>query len=93
MRLELDEAEILLTRALELAGESGSVRARISATLAYAGFLKLKGELDAAQTMMDEVRDTAEELGMEPVLGGLTVEARLARAGEGRPEELGEAVP
>ena len=48
MRLELDEAEILLTRALELAGESGSVRARISATLAYAGFLKLKGELDAA---------------------------------------------
>jgi class 3 adenylate cyclase/tetratricopeptide (TPR) repeat protein len=66
-RLELDEAEILLTRALELAGESGSVRARISATLAYAGFLKLKGELDAAQTMMDEVRETAEELGMEPV--------------------------
>ena len=27
--LELDEAELLLTRALELAGESGSVRARI----------------------------------------------------------------
>jgi len=41
LRLELDEAEILLTRALELAGESGSVRARINSTLAYAGFLKL----------------------------------------------------
>jgi class 3 adenylate cyclase/tetratricopeptide (TPR) repeat protein len=68
VRLELDEAEILLTRALELAGESGSVRARINATLTYAGFLKLKGELDAAQTMMEEVRETAEELGLEPVL-------------------------
>jgi class 3 adenylate cyclase/tetratricopeptide (TPR) repeat protein len=80
-RLELDEAEILLTRALELAGESGSVRARISATLAYAGFLKLKGELDAAQTMMDEVRDTAEELGMEPVLAASLLKLGwLARA-------------
>ena len=76
VRLELDEAEILLTRALELAGESGSVRARMSATLAYAGFLKQKGELDAAETMMDEVRETAEELGMEPVLA-----AALARLG------------
>jgi tetratricopeptide (TPR) repeat protein len=66
--LELDEAELLLTRALELAGESGSVRARMSATLAYAGFLRVKGELDAAQTMMDEVRESAEETGMEPVL-------------------------
>jgi class 3 adenylate cyclase/tetratricopeptide (TPR) repeat protein len=80
-RLELDEAEILLTRALELAGESGSVRARISATLAYAGFLKLKGELDAAQTMMDEVRDTAEELGMEPALAASLLKLGwLARA-------------
>ncbi len=35
IRLELDEAELLLTRALELAGESGSVRARVGATLAY----------------------------------------------------------
>jgi ATP/maltotriose-dependent transcriptional regulator MalT len=68
MRLELDEAEILLARALELAGESGSVRARVSATLSYAGFLKVKGELGAAQTMMEEVRATAEELGMEPML-------------------------
>ena len=81
MRLELDEAEILLTRALELAGESGSVRARISATLAYAGFLKLKGELEAAQTMMDEVRGTAEELGMEPVLAASLLKLGwLARA-------------
>src|SRR5262249_4687185 len=76
IRLELDEAEILLTRALELAGDSGSVRARMSATLSYAWFLKLKGELDAAETMTEEVRATAEELGMEPVLA-----AALAKLG------------
>jgi class 3 adenylate cyclase/tetratricopeptide (TPR) repeat protein len=70
IRLELDEAELLLTRALELAGESGSVRARLSATLAYAWFLRVKGELDAAETMMEEVRGTAEEFGMEPVMAG-----------------------
>jgi len=79
--LELDEAELVLTRALELAGESGSVRARISATLAYAGFLKVKGELDAAQTMMEEVRGTAEELGIEPVLAAALLKLGwLARA-------------
>jgi ATP/maltotriose-dependent transcriptional regulator MalT len=68
VRLELDEAELLLTRALELAGETGSVRARLSATLAYAWFLRVKGELDAAETMMEEARATAEEFGMEPVM-------------------------
>lgn len=79
--LELDEAGLLLTRALELAGESGSVRARISATLAYAGFLRLKGELDAAETMMEEVRGTAEEIGIEPVLAASLLKLGwLARA-------------
>ena len=66
VRLELDEAELLLMRALELAGESGSVRARLSATLAYAWFLIVKGELDAAETVAEEVRSTATELGIEP---------------------------
>ena len=66
VRLELDEAELLLMRALELAGESGSVRARLSATLAYAWFLIVRGELDAAETVAEEVRSTAIELGIEP---------------------------
>ncbi len=66
--LELDEAELLITRALELAGESGSVRARMSATLSYGWFLRLKGELDAAETVLEEVRSTAEELGSEPLM-------------------------
>jgi ATP/maltotriose-dependent transcriptional regulator MalT len=68
LRLELDEAELLLARALELAGESGSVRARVGATLAYGWLLRVKGELDAAETMVEEVRATAEELGMEPAM-------------------------
>ena len=68
VRLELDEAELLLTRALELAGESGSVRARVGATVSYAWFLSLKGELDAAETLLEEVRTTSGELGVEPAV-------------------------
>jgi predicted ATPase/class 3 adenylate cyclase len=75
-RLELDEAELLLTRALELAGESGSVRARVGATLSYGWFLEIKGELDAAETIYEEVRQTATELGAEAT--GTVALARLA---------------
>jgi class 3 adenylate cyclase/tetratricopeptide (TPR) repeat protein len=77
IRLELDEAELLLTRALELAGESGSVRARFGATLSYGWFLAVKGELDAAETVFEEVRQTASELGVEPGMA-----AALSRLGE-----------
>ena len=68
IRLELDEAELLLTRALELAGESGSVRARVGATLSYGWFLALKGELTAAETLFEEVRASSAELGVEPAV-------------------------
>ncbi len=68
VRLELDEAELLLTRALELAGESGSVRAKVGTTLAYGWFLAVKGELDAAETLFEEVRVTSNELGVEPAI-------------------------
>jgi len=64
-RLELDEAELLITRALELAGESGSVRARVGTTLSYGKFLLAKEEIDAAETIFEEVRTTAVELGLE----------------------------
>jgi class 3 adenylate cyclase/tetratricopeptide (TPR) repeat protein len=67
VRLELDEAERLLTRALELAGESGSLRARAGAALAYSWFLTVNGELDAAETLLEEVRVTGIDLGIEPV--------------------------
>jgi class 3 adenylate cyclase/tetratricopeptide (TPR) repeat protein len=67
-RLELDEAELLITRALELAGESGSVRARVSTTLSYGKFLLVKEEIDAAETIFEEVRTTAVELGLEHIV-------------------------
>jgi class 3 adenylate cyclase/tetratricopeptide (TPR) repeat protein len=68
IRLELDEAERLLTRALELSGESGSVQARVQTTVTYGWFLMVKGELDAAETVFEEVRTTASELGFEPAV-------------------------
>jgi class 3 adenylate cyclase/tetratricopeptide (TPR) repeat protein len=68
LRMELEEAELLLTRALELAGESGSVRARVGATLSYGWLLTVKGELDEAETVLEEVRKTAGELGVEPAI-------------------------
>jgi tetratricopeptide (TPR) repeat protein len=96
MLVELDEAELLLTRALELAGESGSVRARLGATLAYGGFLRRKGELDAAETVLEEVRSTAAELGLDPPvaaalfdLGGI---ARLRGDHKRAEKQLREAV-
>jgi class 3 adenylate cyclase/tetratricopeptide (TPR) repeat protein len=76
VRLEVDEAELILTRALELAGESASVRARIGATLAYAWFLIVKGELAAAETLLEEVRASSTELGVEPATA-----ATLAKLG------------
>ena len=75
-RLELDEAELLLTRALELAGESGSVRAKVGTKLSYGIFLTVKGELDAAETLFEEVRATSAELGVEPAVS--TALAKLA---------------
>jgi class 3 adenylate cyclase/tetratricopeptide (TPR) repeat protein len=68
MRLELDEAELLLIRALELAGESGSARGRVSATLTYGWLLAAKEELDEAESVFEEVRMTAAELGVEPAI-------------------------
>jgi class 3 adenylate cyclase/tetratricopeptide (TPR) repeat protein len=89
VRFELDEAELLLTRALELAGESGSMRGRAGAALAYAWFLMIKGELDAAETLLEEVRTTSEELAVEPVEAAAL--AKLAwiarRRGDGKRAE------
>jgi tetratricopeptide (TPR) repeat protein len=49
------------------------VRARISAALSYGWFLRLKGEHDAAETVVEEVRTTAEELGLEPTMASALV--------------------
>jgi tetratricopeptide (TPR) repeat protein len=91
IRLELDEAELLLTRALELAGESGSIRARIGASLSYGWFLAVKGELDAAETVFEEVRQSAAELGIEPSIAAALMRlgtVALKRADYKRAEKL-----
>ncbi len=96
IRLELDEAEMLLTRALELAGESGSVLARLGTTLSYGWFLMVKGELDAAETVSEEVRATAAELGRDSTVAAAVFQlGQLARrkGDHKRAEKLfGEAV-
>jgi class 3 adenylate cyclase/tetratricopeptide (TPR) repeat protein len=82
-RLELDEAERLLTRALELSGESGSMRARIGTSGTYGFFLMVKGELDAAETVFEEVRTSASELGLgSSEAHALHMLAKLARVRE-----------
>ena len=83
IRLELDDAERLLTRALELAGESGSVRARIGTSATYGIFLMVKGELDAAETVFEEVRTSASELGLGSSEAHVLLKlAKLARVRE-----------
>jgi class 3 adenylate cyclase/tetratricopeptide (TPR) repeat protein len=76
VRLELDEAESLLARALELAGESGSIRAKAGASLAYSWLLMVREEFDAAEHLLEEVRVSSAELGVEPA-----VAAALAKLG------------
>ena len=82
---------MLLTRALELAGESGSVRAKVGTKLSYGWFLSVKGELDAAETLFEEVRANSAELGVEPAvasaLGKLAWIARV-RGDHKRAEKL-----
>jgi tetratricopeptide (TPR) repeat protein len=89
VRLELDEARRLLARALELAGESGSLRARAGAALAYSWLLIVEGELEAAETLLEEVRKTGSDLGIEPVTA--TALAKLGwiarRRGDGQRAE------
>jgi tetratricopeptide (TPR) repeat protein len=83
IRLELDEAERLLTRALELAGESGSVRARMGTTMSYGWFLIVKGELDAAETVFEDLRTSSSELGMDGYAASALVKlGKIARARE-----------
>ena len=68
MRLELDEAELLLTHALSSSRERVEAsELGFGATLSYAaGSCMIKGELAAAETVFEEVRQTATELGVEP---------------------------
>src|SRR5205085_12083317 len=53
VRLELGQAESLLERALELAAESGSIRAEGAAKASFAWLRRVSGDLEAAAAMLE----------------------------------------
>jgi class 3 adenylate cyclase/tetratricopeptide (TPR) repeat protein len=68
LRLELDQAEPLLVKALALAEESGSVRGVASANRNLAWLRMERGELDEAETLLEQARATFAEIGYQPGL-------------------------
>jgi len=68
VRLELDKAERLIGKALELADESGSPRARGVAKLAWGWLCLIRKELDAAEAAYEEGRALFAEIGHATLL-------------------------
>jgi class 3 adenylate cyclase/tetratricopeptide (TPR) repeat protein len=68
VRLELDKAERLIQKAVELAEESGSPRARGQAKLALGWLLRMRKELDAAEAAYEEARELFAEIGHATLL-------------------------
>jgi class 3 adenylate cyclase/tetratricopeptide (TPR) repeat protein len=68
LRLELDQAEPLLVRALALAEESGSVRGIASANRNLAWLRMERGDLDEAEGLLEQARATFTEIGYQPGL-------------------------
>jgi len=77
VRLELDSAERLIGKALELAEKSGSPRARGSAQLARGWFHRMRDELDAAEAAYEQARELFAEIGHATLLA-----ATLSRMAE-----------
>jgi class 3 adenylate cyclase/tetratricopeptide (TPR) repeat protein len=63
VRLELDKAERLIHKALELADGSGSPRARGQANLTLGFLNRIRGEYDAAEAAYEEAREQFAEIG------------------------------
>ena len=63
VRLELDDAERLLDKALELAEESGSPRARGNTLLTVSSLQRARGALTAAEASSEEARSVFAEVG------------------------------
>jgi class 3 adenylate cyclase/tetratricopeptide (TPR) repeat protein len=68
LRLELDEAEPLLVKALALAEESGSLRGVASGNRNLAWLRMERGELDEAEALLEQARSTFSEIGYQPGL-------------------------
>ena len=65
IQLELDRAESLVEREVELAAESGSVVARAKAQNSLAALRRLQGDRPAARAAFEEARRLYEETGIE----------------------------
>jgi tetratricopeptide (TPR) repeat protein len=63
VRLELDSAERLIDKALELAEESGSPRARGSAQLTLGWLLRMRYDYDGAEAAYSTARESFAEIG------------------------------
>ncbi len=74
VRLELDAAERLVDKALELSRESGSPRARGSARLTLGWLRRMRGDYDGAEEAYVEAHELFEEIGHATLLA-----ASLAR--------------
>ena len=68
VRLELDKAERLIDKALELAGESGSPRARGSAHLTLGWLLRMRYDYDGAEAAYSVARESFGEIGHATLL-------------------------
>ncbi len=68
VRLELDQAEHLIGKGLELADESGSPRARGTAKLTLGWLHRIRSEFDAAEVAYEEARELFAEIGHATLL-------------------------
>ena len=68
VRLEFDKAERLIHKAVELADESGSPRARGQATLTLGWLHRMRKELDAAEAAYEQARELFAEIGHATLL-------------------------
>jgi class 3 adenylate cyclase/tetratricopeptide (TPR) repeat protein len=68
VRLELDKAERLIHKAVELAEESSSLRARGQATLTLGWLHRMRKEYDAAEAAYEEARELSAEIGHATLL-------------------------
>ena len=68
VRFELDKAERLIHKALELADGSGSPRARGQAKLTLGFLYRIRGDYDAAEAAYEEARELFAEIGHATLL-------------------------
>jgi class 3 adenylate cyclase/tetratricopeptide (TPR) repeat protein len=91
VRLELDQAERQIGKALELAEKSGSIRARGSAQLTLGWLHRMRHELDEADVAYEAARELFAEIGNATLLAATlsrTAEVAILKGEPTRAEKL-----